>query len=86
MMALIAGFFLSISCMARPSSKPGRIQPTYSISPPKISFVSSWQRRLAATAMIAFGCMWSTCLPVRKLWSGVSIDEGRGLRLKVVWA
>ena len=37
----------------------------------------------AATEMIAFGCMWSTCLPGMKLWSGVSIEEARGLRLKV---
>ncbi len=36
-------------------------------------------------AMIAFGCMWSTCLPGRKECSGVSIEDGRGFRLKVVW-
>jgi len=40
-------------------------------------------RRLAAIAIIAFGCMWSTCLPGRKLCSGVSMEAARGLRLKV---
>jgi len=39
----------------------------------------------AAIAMTAFGCMWSTCRPGRKLCSGVSIEEARGLRLKVAW-
>ena len=57
--------------------------------------IAMWQRSsqvafyaavaLAATEMIAFGCMWSTCLPGTKECSGVSMLEGRGLRLKVVW-
>ena len=51
---------------------------------PKISRVSSTHRLEAAIAMIALGCMWSTKRPGMKLCSGVSIDEARGLRLKVV--
>ena len=35
--------------------------------------------------MIAFGCMWSTNFAGMKLCSGVSMDEARGLRLKVAW-
>ena len=31
----------------------------------------------------AFGCMWSTCLNGMNECSGVSIDDGRGLRLNV---
>ncbi len=52
--------------------------------PPKMVFVSCSQFAEAAMAMTAFGCMWSTCLPGRKLCSGVSIEDARGLRLNVV--
>lgn len=54
--------------------------------PPKMSRVSRSQLREAATAMMALGCMWSTCRPGRKLCRGVSMDDARGLRLNVAWA
>ena len=40
---------------------------------------------VGAIAMMALGCMWSTCLPGRKACSGVSIEDARGFRLNVVW-
>jgi hypothetical protein len=33
-------------------------------------------------AMIAFGCMWSTCLPGRKLCSGVSMEDGARVQVE----
>ena len=85
MMDLTSGLAWQISCIARPSSKPGRIHGTYAISPPKISCVSFSQFLLAAMAMIAFGCMWSTNFAGMKLCKGVSIELARGFKLKVVW-
>ena len=51
-MAFAVLFFRQMACMARPSSKPGRIHGTYAISPPKISLVSFSQFLLAAMEMI----------------------------------
>ena len=54
-------------------------------SSPKISAHSrSWSTD-AATAMTALGCRWSTCWNGTKVWSGVSIEQARGFRLKTQW-
>ena len=53
------------------------------MSSPYTSLVIRLEFFAAQIAMGAFGCVWSTCLPGTNECSGVSMEDARGLRLKV---
>ena len=87
----IAGFILAallVVCgfMFGPPAEDGRIEPISSgslaayLAAATLIVLNSLH---ADTAMIAFGCMWSTCRGGTKECNGVSIDDARGFRLYV---
>ena len=68
----------------RPSSKPGPLprQPADLAAEDLLPSAPCCSSQ-AAIAMIASGCMWSTCFVGTKACSGVSIEAARAFRLKV---